>query len=428
MKWNLGEAVAIVLNAQADVDGAKWCKLFPFGVYHRKDFPDGRVEFNRQYLGTMLSNWKRSGSPELPVDYFHRGPSGEDPMVSNEDKVASGWIKQLELRDDGLWALIKWTDDARALILAEKLKYLSPYFGHNGMDRKTGKLQGPTLAGAGLLNDPFLQDLPPVAASDTMRSVSRADLGSDFREHEVRTLEQLLKLLGLAAGASRAEVQAKLSELGFKLDDDGGGDSVMSAFKKFKTAVCSALGLDGDASDDAVMSMVKKLAKYASDGDGDADDAPAKKKMSAQIDELGDMLKLSKEENTKLSARLQKLEAEKLKSEIDGVVSKLEAGHHIIAAQKDKVRAYAEKTSPKEAFEFFSQFTAVPKGERGSSHAEPPAETPAEAYAKLTELAKERAKTEKISLSAARSAVYADPQNDALVALANRNGSSERRN
>lgn len=140
----------------AAADGA-WNLLFPMDTTRfRKDFPGGKITLSRAYLSSFVKNWERMGKAALPVDYWH---DDESPQ-----SIASGWIEELELRAEGLFARIKWTTAAKAKIAADELRFLSPSFTPDGFDTTTGQRMGPTLMGAALLNKPFLFDLPRVAA------------------------------------------------------------------------------------------------------------------------------------------------------------------------------------------------------------------------------------------------------------------------
>lgn len=368
----IAESQRLAKLAAGDVE-PKWQQLFPMGERHRRDFPGGKTNFDKAFFGTMLANWQAVGKPSLMVDYFHKGP-GEEHSIA--DKLASGWIEDLEVRDDGLYGLVKWTEKARGHILADELRYLSPYFAHNATSRLTGKPQGPTLAGAGLLNDPFLQDLPAVAAS--ANDLPRGSSGS----------------------SSRVD-----------------GDTV-------NKALCILLGIAEDSDDASIMTALKaKLGEKESAVKLNAD-------VQAKLSANESALKLASEEITKLKTDLTKRDDDAKAQAIADVITKLEAGHHIIADQKDKVTAYAKATSAKEAWDTFSKFSAVPKGEAPSASGgtkQLTAETPEQAYAKLTELAKEKAKADKVSLSDAREALYGEPEMQELVSLASRNHAGEKR-
>lgn len=198
---------AVAKMAAGDVE-AKWCQLFPMGVVkHRSDFPGGKLPLDRAFLSAMVANWEAEGKPERAVNYFHRGASGPD-ITPISEKVAAGWIRNLDLRDDGLWAQIAWTDKARAFILADELRYLSPEFSPNAHSKKTGKPQGPTLFGAALLNDPYLTELPRVAASEQSNQAEpSADTGARMNK------KLICAALGLSEDTADEVVMAKLAEM-----------------------------------------------------------------------------------------------------------------------------------------------------------------------------------------------------------------------
>lgn len=189
-------------TAAPDAAGLKWNKLFPFGTRYRDDFPGGRIDFTPEFFKTVLANWERYGRPALPCDYLHRGDC--EPDLPVEDKVAAGWIESLELRTDGLWGGFKWTARAQEMISADELRFLSPTFGTEATDRLTGGTQGPTLYGAALLNTPFLQDLPRVAAS-------AVPLSNPTQEKPVEFMAKLRTALGLGEAATEDECLTALA-------------------------------------------------------------------------------------------------------------------------------------------------------------------------------------------------------------------------
>lgn len=168
--------VAQRLKAKAGSVEAAFNKLIPCGTFHRADFPGGRIVIDAAYLETMVSNWKAAGSPELPIDFFHRGESENDGLPT-EDKVAAGWISSLEVRADGLYGETKWNAKAKAHIEADELRYFSPTFYPDGISQATGERQGPTLLGGALLNDPYFKELPRLAASEI--STTKKDTAMD---------------------------------------------------------------------------------------------------------------------------------------------------------------------------------------------------------------------------------------------------------
>ncbi len=284
-------------------EGPKWNKLFPLGATKfRADFPNGKLTFDKAFLTTMASNYVAMGKPRLKVDYFHRGHSAEDG-VSIDDKVASGKIIDVELREDGLYGLFDWTSRARDYIHSEEIDQLSPEFHPNFVSRDTGKPQGPTLLGAGLLNDPFLKELPRVAATDFEPSTG----------HPLTSKE------------------------GFAPMD--------------KKLICAALGIPDDTADDAVMAkLTDVVSKSAVDGksaeDAKAETAVAKASDSAKALKLseveGVVTKLS-DDNKALAAQVSTLQSEKRATEVSAFFGKLVTEGRVTPAMRTGLEAIALK-------------------------------------------------------------------------------------
>ena len=74
------------------------------------------------------------------------------PGVGGTAKAA-GWIKAMELRDDGIWGQIEWTESGAAAVAGKEYRYLSPVFTFD----KSGQVK--RLLRASLINNPALTDL-----------------------------------------------------------------------------------------------------------------------------------------------------------------------------------------------------------------------------------------------------------------------------
>jgi hypothetical protein len=84
------------------------------------------------------------------------------------DGIAAGWIKHLELRNDGeeLWAEVEFTASAAEKVANQEYRFISPSFVKDHTDTHTGKKIGTTLLAAALTNHPFLQAMNAVALCD----------------------------------------------------------------------------------------------------------------------------------------------------------------------------------------------------------------------------------------------------------------------
>ncbi len=312
-----------------DETQAQWNMLMPIGQWHRSDFPEGGIKVDASLVAKFVANWKANGSPALPVDYHHE-----------EGDIASGWIEQLEARADGLWGATKWTKTARAHILDDEYRYLSPTFALESTDRRSGKPQGPWLYGAALLNDPFFDSMPRVAASVDLSSTQTPKAPVAKEQHLNRKL--LCARLGLGEDATDEQINAALAK-----------PAVIEAAAKPDAAVITA----------AVEAAI----------------APLKGAFDAQAKAL-----------TASNARIDELIEQKATAEVDALVDGLLHGKwnggkqgHIIASQADQVKAYAKALGVAEAQKFYSAMAAGPLLTEQLIAGKDSAETPVTAKAKL---------------------------------------------
>ncbi|MFD1330250.1 phage protease [Mycoplana ramosa] len=212
------------------VDGASghWVMLLPKGTFSGRD---GRGpwsagdEANLQAI--VNATLKRAGSTELVIDYDHQTMFGAVPGVGGR-APAAGWIKEFEIRDDGLWGRVEWTETAAQAIRAGEYRYLSPVYQFH----KSGKIVH--LLSAGLTNVPNL-DLAAVAAS------------ADLNQQE-ETMEKIALALGLSQGASEADILAAIN-------------SVLTS----TAAMAVVVGLDKNATPDAILTAVQSVKAGAPD-------------------------------------------------------------------------------------------------------------------------------------------------------------------
>ncbi len=335
---------AILIRAAASVGApgeAKWSMLFPKGTFHRGDLPGGVATIDDAYCATLVENWKKRGEPELPIDYFHRGGSGV--QVPNDQKIASGWMSKIEARADGVWALVKWTAKAREMILADELRHLSPEWHPNDVDVKTGKRQGPTLWGAGLLNDPLFKEMPRVAASTgTVPADAVPPAQTLTTEHSMKLiLEAALAALSLKPDATEERILARAKEL------------------KETDAKLTALTTERDDAVRASTNVEPLRATVTA--------------LSSKVDAL--------------TAANVALEASAKKTAVDGLIASLmndgKGNVRITAAQADSVRVYASAVGVEEAKKFYAGFPVIQKlGELGHA-GDAGDESPQTAFTKL---------------------------------------------
>lgn len=193
---------------KAEAADAKWCALFPKGNWHHWSGED--FDFNETLVAEFIASWKAAGSPPLPITIHHV----EGDLASYEKASAAqaaGWIEDLRpgSGDIALEGAVKWTDDAKGLIAADKYRYLSPEWSMNHVDRRSGDVGGPWLYGAALLNDPFFNSMPRVAASTKPTQPTTAAP----KAKEQKMIKRICAALRLSETASEDEVVAAVEKL-----------------------------------------------------------------------------------------------------------------------------------------------------------------------------------------------------------------------
>jgi phage I-like protein len=143
---------------------------------------------------------------DLPIDYEHQtlggtyaSPTGQAP--------AAGWIKRLVLRAEGeapgLFAVVEWTEAARAQLAGRQYRYLSPVAIVRKADRRVVAIHS-----VALTNKPAIVGAQPI--------VNRAcnEIAKPQKQEEPMNepLERLRGQLGLAADAEAETVLVAASD------------------------------------------------------------------------------------------------------------------------------------------------------------------------------------------------------------------------
>jgi len=97
-------------------------QLLPLGTFAGRDGrgpyqipdPDALVAFSQAVAGAR----------DLPIDYGH------EMELQFHDARAAGWITQLEVRPDGIYGRVEWTQKGAQAVREREYRYLSPVFYH----------------------------------------------------------------------------------------------------------------------------------------------------------------------------------------------------------------------------------------------------------------------------------------------------------
>lgn len=140
-----------------------------------KGHPSGPFEFTRAVFKRIIANFKAEKEPVV-LTYEHPRYAGDGNPV-----IAAGWIHDLDLRGDDLYAQVEFTKRAAGYIREGEYRFCSVVVDFESVHRQSAEDIGPELFEIGLTNQPFLSGLRPIqlsrgAASETNRSLSMKDM------------------------------------------------------------------------------------------------------------------------------------------------------------------------------------------------------------------------------------------------------------
>ncbi|HEY1088240.1 MAG TPA: phage protease [Archangium sp.] len=142
--------------------------LFPRGTWHGANLAPigGSIDLDSGILEEMVANWEAAGRPKLPIRKTHRHLDDDVSAVERlELEKSYGWLTDLRATERGLEARTEWTEAGAAAVKAGEFSFWSPEWQPKHRDRRTGEVKGWWLSGTALTNDPFFNEMPPVAAS-----------------------------------------------------------------------------------------------------------------------------------------------------------------------------------------------------------------------------------------------------------------------
>lgn len=320
-----GVAVCAFLGAVAPERApAEWVQLVPIG---RFDGKDGRGPYiirdkaHAQQVVAATLAYHRGADPV--IDYDHQTDFGVKPDVGGT-APASGWMKEFQVRDDGIYARVEWTPAAQARLEAREYRYLSPVFTHN----QKGVVG--VILRAGLVNAPNLQ-LAAVAAQQDVPNP----------QGNLMDRDALIQALGLDENATDADIMAAVNSA--------------QAARTQVSAIALAAGLTAEAKPQDVLTAVQSAQAKAKDP---ANPDPAKFVPADQV--------------IALQTQLNALQDDRAREKAETAVDRLIEQGRLIPALRDW--AIAQHTADPAKFEEFAGKAPVVlepgEGQRGKEAAE----------------------------------------------------------
>lgn len=151
-------------SADLAIEGQElpWIQIFPFGHWSHPVYGENAAVVNYERAARYVKNFNDNvRRQDIATDYEH----GED---KNKGSKASGWYRGMELRDDGIYGQIEFTDNAREEIKKGEWKYFSPLFVDLYEDAETGEVFEDVIIGGALTNRPWMKDMVPINFSEAV--------------------------------------------------------------------------------------------------------------------------------------------------------------------------------------------------------------------------------------------------------------------
>lgn len=198
--------------------------IVPFGVFDHPAGPQVIDIATAEKIVARFDEWNR----DLVVDYGHAS------MNQCDLAPAAGWVKKgsAHLTDEGIEAVIEWTDEARKLIAEKKYRFLSPVF-----EAKDGRIIA--LLNLGLTNNPNIHAMPALVNQLTIKE----------KPMESKTEEPEGSLIINEKKEAKATDEKKVADATYATLAERLGD------------VTALLGLSPDADDEEVIETIAKMAK-----------------------------------------------------------------------------------------------------------------------------------------------------------------------
>lgn len=150
---------------------------------------------------------------KLVIDYEHQTLLKEK---NGQPAPAAGWFKDLEWRDNGLWAVnVEWTPKAEQMILNGEYLYISPVFEYNA---KTGDVLRMRMAA--ITNSPGVDGMANLASLTSDELTNLFD--QTYSEEEQSMLKALLNKMGLKEDVTEEQAIAALTQLQSQAEDKDG--------------------------------------------------------------------------------------------------------------------------------------------------------------------------------------------------------------
>ncbi len=196
----------LLLNRNFELAPDGWIQVVPAGEFPH---PSGVIQvIDDQATAAMVQDFRNRAAaenfPGLLVDFDHFSASADSPSA------AAGWITELENRQAGIWAKVRWSDIGEAAAKGGRYRLVSPVFSAKEVDRLGNRrVRVKRLLSVALTNDPNMVTIPPISN----RAEPGGSADSETETNNKKTMKNIAAKLGLSAEASEDAILAEVTKL-----------------------------------------------------------------------------------------------------------------------------------------------------------------------------------------------------------------------
>jgi len=157
---------------------------------------------DREAIKSMAATFKG----EVLVDYEHFSHDGD------KETKAAGWIQNVQAREDGLYAQIRWSQSGKAALEGGDYRFISPEFPVEHLEHLGGnRYRATVMNGAGLTNRPGLKKIKPLSNRGGMSSTSSHAQQQQTEKTDMDLKTILCSLLAIAPTATDEQIRNRLT-------------------------------------------------------------------------------------------------------------------------------------------------------------------------------------------------------------------------
>lgn len=160
----MSEAASYLINMETVIlseGDSKWVHALPFGEYTHPVFGKIKIDMPRaQKFAESVKTKVRGIEPSINLNHDNTSPDG-----------AAGWVKDADVRNDGLWLFVEFVKDTAQKVRDKKFKYFSIEYASKWTSPE-GKEFSDVILGGALTNRPFMKNLVPINLSESVISNS----------------------------------------------------------------------------------------------------------------------------------------------------------------------------------------------------------------------------------------------------------------